>query len=327
MHDFELLVMSVTVLVVNYNSGKLLAECLVHLLKQTVQPVKALIIDNASTDLSADIPLDLENTLVYQSAHNLGFAAGNNLAFSKCNTEYVALLNPDAFPADDWLEKLIKAAVQHPDVAVFGSRQITYGTTDILDGIGDTYHISGLAWRERHGKHQTEQDLQAKEIFSPCAAAALYRRKAIEDVGGFDEDFFCYMEDVDLGFRLRLAGHKAIYVPDAVVHHVGAATTGGQRSDFSVYHGHRNLVWTYIKDMPGALFWMLLPYHLLLNIFTVGWFIVRGQGRVILKAKIHAIKGIPKMWRKRQIIQSNRCASISAIWRVLDKRIFPWINS
>jgi len=114
-----------------------------------------------------------------------------------------------------------------------------------------------------------------------------------------------------------------MYVPDAVVHHVGSASTGGQHSDFSIYHGHRNMVWAYVKNMPGALFWLLLPLHVLLNLVAVAWFTFRGKGRVILHAKRDAIKGLPRMWAKRREIQTVRVASVWDIWRVLDKRLFP----
>lgn len=313
----------VTVLIVNWNSGKLLAECLEHLLDQTIQPANVIVVDNASSDNSADVAKAFKSITLKKSSINLGFAAGNNLALAECDTEFVALLNPDAFPDSKWLESLLLATSKYPDVAAFGSRQLMQANERLLDGIGDSYHMSGLVWRERHGTLQSQADLTEREIFSPCAAAALYRRSAFIDMGGFDEDFFCYMEDVDLGFRLRLAGHKAMYVPEAVVHHVGSATTGGQHSDFSIYHGHRNLVWTFLKNMPGTLLLLLLPLHLLLNSFSIIWFSAKGQGNVIIRAKWDAIKGIPVMWCKRKEIQANRQASVLDIWRVLDKRILP----
>ena len=284
-------------------------------------PQRVLVVDNASSDHSAAFAGQFAGVNLLKMTANLGFAAGNNHALAECDTEFVALLNPDAFPEPDWLERLLTAAGAHPDAAAFGSRQLCQGDPEVLDGIGDTYHMSGLVWRERYGARQQACDLIPQEIFSPCAAAALYRRQALVDVGGFDDDYFCYIEDVDLGFRLRLAGYKAMYVPDAVVHHVGSATTGGQRSDFSVYHGHRNLVWTFVKNMPGALFWLLLPFHLLMNLATVGMFMVRGQGGVILRAKWDAIRGLPRMWVKRQQIQARRVVTVQEIWRVLDKRL------
>ena len=315
---------SVTVLIINFNSDGLLTDCLEHLKAQTIQPDHILIIDNASTDDSLRNIPGIENVSVNIMDCNLGFAAGNDHGLDASTTEFVALLNPDAFPDPHWLESLLAAADKYPECASFGSRQLNYQYPELLDGIGDKYHISGLVWRERHGETQRKEDLTASEIFSPCAAAALYRRQDLIDAGGFDEDYFCYVEDVDLGFRLRLAGHKARYVPDAVVHHIGSATTGVQQSDFSVYHGHRNLVWTYVKNMPGVLFWLLLPYHILLNIVTIGWFVLRGKGGVILRAKWDAIKALPAMWRKRRVIQSNRVASLTDIWHAMDKRIIPW---
>lgn len=311
----------ITVIIVNWNSGSLLHTCLQTLSKQSTMPQQVIVVDNASSDNSAGCVSAFPFATCLQMTSNLGFAAANNIALAQSTTEFVALLNPDAFPESDWLENLLHAAQQYPNVAAFGSRQLCQHNPQILDGIGDSYHLSGLVWRDRHGLPQQLADLQPREIFSPCAAAALYRRQALWDIGGFDEDYFCYVEDVDVGFRLRLAGHQAIYVPNAVVHHVGSATTGGQRSDFSVYHGHRNLVWTFVKNMPSVLFWLLLPLHLLLTVVTVLWFVKNGQGKVILKAKQDAIKGLAQVWKKRQHIQAARIVPISEIWRILDKRL------
>jgi GT2 family glycosyltransferase len=180
---------------------------------------------------------------------------------------------------------------------------------------------AGLSGAGGHGAPVASCLEQGREIFSLCAPAALYRRSALLEVGGFDENFFCYVEDVDLGFRLRLAGHKARYVPHAVVHHVGSGMTGGQHSEFSRYHGHWNLVWTFVKDMPGVLLWLLLPLHVLLNMVSTMWFALKGQGRVILRAKRDALLGLPKMWRKRQRIQATRIAAVREIWRLMDTRI------
>ncbi|MCL6478029.1 MAG: glycosyltransferase family 2 protein [Peptococcaceae bacterium] len=315
--------MTTTVIIVNWNSGALLAECLRHLERQTVRPNWILVVDNASTDNSIAGVEAYANVKVRRMNDNLGFAGGNNRALAECDTEFVALLNPDAFPDPDWLEHLIAAANAHPEVAAFGSRQLSFEDTGILDGIGDVYHISGKAWRNRYGKRQQAEDLVPREIFSPCAAAALYRRQVLVDIGGFDEDFFCYVEDVDLGFRMRLAGHKAMYVPEAVVRHMGSAITGGQHSNFLIYHGYRNLVWTFVKNMPGVLFWLLLPLHIIHNMVVIGKYMARGQGSVILRAKKDAIKGLPQAWSKRKQIQAGRIATVLDIWRILDKRLIP----
>jgi GT2 family glycosyltransferase len=151
----------------------------------------------------------------------------------------------------------------------------------------------------------------------------MYRTETFREVGGFDEDFFCYFEDVDFGFRLRLAGYRALSVSTAIVYHVGSATSGGQNSDFAVYHGQRNLVWTFVKNMPGIVLWILLPLHCGLNVLTLFLFSFRGQSHIILKAKIDAIKDLPKAIAKRKLIQRHRKCSIVNILKFMNKELFP----
>ena len=315
-----------TLIIINWNSWDILSNCLMRLAVQTCRDFDVLVIDNASDTPPPDgLLLHCPNVTLIRNETNLGFAAANNQAIKMLEvSEWVVFLNPDAFPEPDWLEKLVEAARDNPGYAMFGSRQLMNGNLGLLDGEGDVYHISGLVWRNGHRKALNSNKNDPHEIFSPCAAAGLYRRDSLMSVGGFDEDFFCYVEDVDLGFRLRLMGHRCLLVPGAVVHHIGSATTGGQQSEFSVYHGHRNLVWTFVKDMPGVLFWLLLPLHVLLNLVSIVWFAVRGRGGVIWRAKRDALLGLPKMWHKRQEIQSKRVATVSEIWRVLDKRLFKF---
>ena len=249
--------------------------------------------------------------------HNLGFAAANNLAARRAGeVEWLALLNPDAFPEPDWLERLLTASQAHPECASFGARMVDAGDPGRLDGTGDVYHVSGLAWRRDHGRSIASGTSEADEIFAPCAAAAFYRRAAFLEAGGFDEDYFCYFEDVDLGFRLRLLGYGCRYVPDAVVRHVGSAVTG-RHSPFSLYYGHRNLVWTWCKNMPVPLFWLYLPQHLLLNLGSVVWFALRGRGGVVLRAKWDAMRGLPRVWWQRQRIQKQRRVNGNDIRRAM----------
>ncbi len=313
----------VTVIIVNWNGGTFLGQCVRHLQAQTWQPDRVLLVDNASTDDSlAQLP-DWPLLTVLRMNRNLGFAAGNNCALAQCDTEYVALLNPDAFAAPDWLEQLLQAAQAHPSTAAFGSRQLSNEDPIQLDGIGDCYHLSGMAWRQGHGHTQQAQHLVEQDIFAACAAAALYRRAPIMALGGFDESYFCYMEDVDLGFRMRIAGHTARYVPSAVVRHVGSATSGGRHNDFSVFHGHRNMVWTFVKNMPSPLFWLMLPLHLAANFAAMVGFTLRGQGKTILRAKLGALQGLGHAWRQRHIIQRGRIATVRSIWAALNKQVWP----
>jgi GT2 family glycosyltransferase len=163
-------------------------------------------------------------------------------------------------------------------------------------------------------------------VFSPCAAAALYRLQSVRAVGGFDEAYFCYHEDVDLVFRLRLAGARCHYVESSVVHHVGSGLTG-RDSDFSVYHGHRNLVWTYVKNMPGMLVFWYLPQHLLLNLVTVIHYTLRGRGRVIFRSKWHALSGLGYALRQRAEIQSARTVESSEILSAMTRGLLrPYLS-
>ena len=307
--------------IVNWNGEQFIDRCLTALLAQTVTPYEIILVDNASTDGSLEIARRFPSVRLLAQNSNTGFARGNNLAINAAaaGSEWIALLNPDAFPEPRWLEECLLSAQLNPQFDIFASKLLNAADPTVLDGAGDAYHVSGLVWRTAHGIPASALQGSEYEVFSSCAAAALYRRSALLEVGGFDEDFFCYVEDVDLGFRLRLAGYRCLYVPKSVVHHVGSGATGGKNSDFSVYHGHRNLVWTFVKDMPGLLFWLLLPLHVMVNLASIIWFAFRGQGRVVWRAKRDALLGLPKMWRKRQQIQKSRIASISDIWRVLDK--------
>lgn len=318
----------VTVVIVNWNGEQFLERCLTALLAQTVKPYEIILVDNASTDGSLDIVRRFPSVLLLAQNTNTGFARGNNIAINATaeGSEWIALLNPDAFPEPRWLEEYLLSAQRNQNFDFFGSKLLNAADPTVLDGTGDTYHMSGLMWRTGHGIAASILAEYECEVFSPCAAAALYRRSALLEVGGFDDDFFCYVEDADLGFRLRLADYRCLYVPLSVVHHVGSGTTGGKNSDFSVYHGHRNLVWTFVKDMPGLLFWLLLPLHVILNLVSIVSFSLRGQGGIILKAKRDAVLGLPKMWRKRQQSQKSRTASFVNIWRVLDKHLMPIIR-
>ncbi len=314
----------VTIVIVNWNAGPWLDQALQAVADQTRRPAAVLVVDNASTDGSADgLEARFPGVRLLRAERNLGFAAANNRALAAADTRWVALLNPDARPRPDWLERLLAGAARHPDCRCFASLLLDAADPARLDGAGDAYHVSGLAWRRGHGAPLAALASGDREVFAPCAAAALYEREAVLAAGGFDEGFFCYFEDVDLAFRLRLAGERCLLIPDARVAHVGSATTGGQHSEFALYHGHRNLVWTYVKNMPAALLWPTLPAHLLLNLATVLVFALRGRGRVILRSKRDALRGLPAAWRARRRIQARRRVPARALWRVMDKGLRP----
>jgi GT2 family glycosyltransferase len=314
----------IIVVIVNYNAGHWLRDCLAALAAQTCRDFRVVVVDNGSSDgsLTPDLAPDLAHLCpglqLERLGRNSGFAAANNIGVARAPaSRWIACLNPDALPAPDWLEQLLAFAAAHPEYAFFGSRMELAEDPERLDGTGDIYHSSGLVWRRDH-LAPAARVRPPGEIFAPCAAAALYRRDVFLEAGGFDEDFFCYLEDVDLAFRLRLLGYRCAYVADARVRHAGSATTG-YRSDFSVYHGHRNLVWTFVQNMPGWLFWYYLPLHLLMNLVSLAVFARRGQGRLLLRAKWDALRGLGAALAKRRRRQAGRRVPPGAIRALLNR--------
>jgi len=310
--------MDISIIIVNFYSAAFLRRCLESVAAQTSRPLNVLIINNGDVEGAMNFVADTYPDYRVVEQANIGFAAGNNLAINLlADCEWVALLNPDAFPEPDWLENLVQSAQDHPDADVFSSQMLQENDPQILDGRGDCYHISGLAWRAEHGKKDIRSS-NYSEVFSACGAAAMFRRAVLLEVGGFDENFFCYFEDVDLGFRLRLRGFRCIHASRAVVKHIGSACSGGEKSDFALYHGHRNLVWTFVKNMPGLLFWALLPLHILLNVAEIFWFSLHGRGKIICRAKLDAIKRLPSVWLQRQQVQRLRTISSSSILKLMS---------
>ena len=305
-----------SVIVVAYNSGRVLSRCMDALTRQTFENFEILLVDNESDDGAIETlnPLD-SRTRVLSPGHNLGFAAGNNLAAETARASWLVLLNPDAFPRPDWLARIDEAIRRYPNVAMFGSTQLKAGDPEILDGAGDHYHPLGLAWHGGEGGPADTVDTDA-EVFGPCAAAAVYRRDVFARAGGFAEGFFCYYEDVDLAFRLRIAGEVCVQLADARVEHLGS-TTAGAGSDFVRYHVTRNRIWTFLRGMPGPLLVILLPG-------LVATFLIRlviapfsGDFRTRRRAIVDALAGVPAVLRERREIQARRRVGVMGVARLL----------
>lgn len=300
--------------IVNYNTGDLLLRTLAAVRDQVHPPERVMVMDNGSTDGSlAHVAQDFPSVEIHRLNQNLGFARANNIAAQLADDcDWLALLNPDAFPAPEWLASLVRAASAQPDVDVFACCMLSAQQPEIIDGVGDSYCTNGMAWPTAQGRSVADVPPEPIEVFAACAGAAFYRRDAFMGVGGFDENYFCYHEDVDLGFRLRLDGRRCVFLPTAIVYHMGSAVTG-KGSNFSVYHAHRNMVWTYVKNMPSPYFWIYLPTHLAVNVIAIALFVAKGQGRTILRAKWHALTQLPLMWQRRRMLQRRRRVRASAV--------------
>ncbi len=174
-----------------------------------------------------------------------------------------------------------------------------------------------MVW-SRDRDRPTSCERATGEVFAACAAAAFYRRDAFLSVGGFDESFFCFHEDSDLSFRLQLAGHRCLYVDDAVVRHIGSAHTGST-SDFTLYHSFRNQIWVWVKNMPLGLLLLYLPQHVLLNLGTLASFVPRRRARLVLRAQLDALRGLPQVLARRRETQALRRRGALELRRALER--------
>ena len=305
----------VSVAVVAYESGPLLAQCLAALRAQTVRDIEVILVDNASRDGAAQAAVREQPDLVFiPNAENLGFAAAVNQAARRARGRWLALLNPDAFAQADWLEALLAAAEAWPEARCFASRQLMAKDPSRLDGLGDVMSASGFAFRGGYG--QADPGLAGPAfVFSACGGAMMIDRQLFLEMGGLDERLFCYCEDVDLGYRLQLRGEPTLLVPAAVVRHVGSASSGGPRSDFAVFHGTRNRLWIYLKDTPPVLLWLTLPLHIAATALLFARHLTRGEIAAPWRGFIASLDGLPLALAMRREAQAQRKVGSWAIAR------------
>lgn len=295
----------VAVIVLNWNRWRDTVACLESLQKITYPNVRITLVDNGS---DADDVMHLRawaNTVkMLRNNQNLGFAGGNNTgirdALQDPATSYVLILNNDTVVEPEFLTEMVQAArAQHADM--ISPRVLGFSDRHTVDrfGIVLTRALLGYDMKLWEGR----------DPFCPSGCCALYSRRLLEDVRVgeeyFDEDFFCYSEDVDLGIRAVLLGYHAAAAHDAIVYHKASASTSPE-SAFSLYHGHRNTIWYLAKSAPGSALlrhglWIFLGQLLpvISNIF-------RGRGLLILRAKAAGVRGMPRMLSKRRLAYEGR---------------------
>ena len=308
-----------SVIIANFNGGDYLKGAIASLSAQTVRDFEVFVVDNASTDGSMDFLFETAPHFpinLLPQTRNIGFAAANNLAAEQAKGEWLCLLNPDAEAAPDWLEQIGKAAERHPDIASFASTQIDLHNPDRLDGVGDAYFGFGIPWRGGFGRPIKELPKQEGECFSPCGAGAVIRRDVFMAHGGFDERFFCFCEDVDLGYRMRLSGERCVFLPSAIIRHAGGGLSG-RSSPFSLYHGSRNRFWTYIKNTPLLLLLLTLPGPIAITIYLLLRSAFTKRFGSTWRGLWAGIKGLGPVLSDRRRVQKNRQASVADIAKTM----------
>jgi len=316
---------TVSIIVVNWNGLRFLEKCLSAIFKQTLahtsRRYEVVFVDNGSTDASVEyVKENFPAVGIIRNGSNLGFAKANNQGIEASRGRYVLTLNNDTEMKEDFMENLLYAVYESDkEVGMWAPKILSMDTPHLIDSVGGLLiYPDGLARGRGRLEMDTGQYDGIKEVFAPSACAALYRRTMLDEVGLFDEDYFAYCEDTDLGFRARLAGWKALSVPEAVVYHCYSGTSG-RYTPFKAYLVERNRLYTAIKDLPFpylAASFFYTSWRYLVQVYGVlagkgsgGRFLAGGSRselvRILLRAYLHAAVNLPSTLRKRSVIQKK----------------------
>lgn len=308
---------SISVIIANLNGAAYLADCLQSLSKQTFRDFEVILVDNGSTDGSVDlVRKDFPWVKVMVLEKNTGFARGNNIGFEASCSEYLATLNNDTIAESGWLKALHAAAEADKTIGMVGSKIFLGRDGKELDSAGMLIYPDGMTRQRGHGETDNGQFDDITELLFPSACAALYRREMLKETGYFDEDFFSYCEDADLGLRGRLAGWKAVLAPAATVRHL-YSRTGGRYSEFKAFHVERNHFWVLIKDLPLS-YIIQFPFYSLWRYIIQVYGLMSGRGSVARFAERESFGAM------LAIVLRSYCAAFLALPRTLKKRRLIW---
>jgi GT2 family glycosyltransferase len=303
----------VSVIIVNWNGRHHLELCLPALAQQTAVDFEIIVVDNGSTDDSLDYVNNNHPTVhVMALNENHGFARGNNIGIRAATARFVVLLNNDTKPEPTWLERLLVPAIKDDRIGMVACKMLFYDRPDVINSAGICVDRVGIAWDRLGGQVNQAGSDTPITVFGGSGGAVLYRRRMLAEIGLFDEDYFAYLEDVDLAWRAQLAGWGAVCVETAVVyHHHSASFIEG--SPFKSRLLGRNKVWTILKNYPLAALVRYLPLILLydLGAILVALFLRRDPNPLI--GRLMALPKLPTMLGKRIAIQRKQIISNSAM--------------
>ena len=238
----------VTIIIPNYNGLKFMEPCFKALRAQSDQNFELLVVDNGSTDGSVEWLKDHQIPSIFLE-ENTGFSGAVNIGIRESATPYVILLNNDTEPQPDYVREMVNAIERSPKIFSVSSKMIQLYHKDLMDDAGDMYSVLGWAYQRGVGQKSSRYK-KACRVFSACAGAAIYQREVFDKIGGFDEDHFAYLEDIDVGYRAKICGYENWYCPKAVVYHVGSGTSGSKYNSFKVKLAARNNLYLNYKNMP-----------------------------------------------------------------------------
>jgi len=303
----------VTAIVPSWNGREML-----DLILPTLVGSKVLVVDNGSTDGSVEHVRERYPWVeLLALPANVGFAPAVNAGIAAAgDVEYVALLNNDMTVEPGCLDALVAALDAHPEAGSATAKMLMLREPGVVDGAGDTLTWFGGPWRRGHGTPDDGRWDEPGEVLSACGGAALYRRTVLDAIGPFDDTFFAYLEDVDWGVRAQLQGWRCRYVPSAVVHHLGGATSK-RMGQLEAYLVHRNLIALVLKTFPARRLALLAPVLVAYQAWLLVAGVRAGRGRTILRAWRDAARRLPSTLRARRAIQSARTSDLrgALTWR------------
>ncbi len=281
---------AITVVIPNWNGMEVIKPCLDSLRSQSMKAFSTILIDNGSTDGSLElVRAGYPEVRVKAFAENTGFSRAVNEGIRQSDTPYVVLLNNDTVCAKHFLEELYRCIKRHPNAFSCSARMEQMKQPGILDGAGDYYCALGWAFADGKGKRSRCRRREHK-VFSSCAGAAIYRRDLLEELGGFNEQHFAYLEDVDLGYRAQIRGYENWYAPKALVLHAGSAASGSAHNPFKVSLSSRNSMYLIGGNMPVWQIALNLPFLTAGTAVKYVYFCKKGLGSCYRKGILEGIR-------------------------------------
>ncbi|MBI5671224.1 MAG: glycosyltransferase family 2 protein [Chloroflexi bacterium] len=308
-----------SVIIPNWNGARFLPTCLDALARQTYTSLEVIVVDNASHDGSpALIREQYPDVKLVELPENKGFTGACNAGIEAAQGEFVALLNNDTEVDTGWAAAVVDAFQRHPEIGIVASKMLLFDQRDHIHTAGDYFTTDGRAgnrgvWQQDVGQFDREE-----YVFSACGGSSAYRRAMLDQIGLLDDDFFFSLEDMDLAWRAQLTGWRCLYTPRAVVYHHLSATGGGVTAS---YYDGRNLIFVLVKNLPAAL-WRKHGWSILRAQARLAWEALRAwrgaAARARLRGMLAGLLGLPRMWRKRRVVQAIRTVAADEIERRLS---------
>ena len=315
----------VSIVILNWNGRDHLRKCLLSINKVSYPRLEVIVVDNGSSDGSVEmVTKEFPHFILVQNKKNFGYSGGNNIGIRKSTGDYIFILNNDTEVAKDFLSPLVLALEKDPALGCVQPKLLYASNHILLNAVGSYFTSTGFLY---HYGYRKKADLTQYNtpltIYSAKGAAMLLRKKALEKVGLFDEDFFIFFEETDLCHRLWLAGYKIVYIPSSIIYHYEAVDTNRQMKDYTRnYLSFRNRICSFIKNLEGfsmikifAVLFAIYVFLLIFYIISFKWYLVKA----IIAGIIWNIKNIKTTLQKRKIIQE-------AIRKVGDKQLFANIK-